>query len=250
MLGWILWLGLEGCGNLPYDPGKDLDGDGFLAADNDCNDDDAAISPLQEELCDGIDNNCDGAVDENITTRWYPDLDGDGHGGDGETGVLRCDPPGGYAPLADDCDDSDPSVFPGAPDRCDGVDNNCDGTVEESQIFYQDADGDGFGNSAEIQEGCNLGAGYVVHPGDCDDSNQLIFPGAQEICDPADQDEDCDGVADDADPSVADAQTWYLDEDGDLFGTDSDAVISCEPQSAMRSGGSSNGQSFRYADDL
>ena len=78
------------------------------------------------EICDGFDNDCDGEVDEDFT--WFTDADGDGFG-DPTTAVVHCTPPQGLVPLGGDCDDTDPTINPGATDLCDGVDRNCDGVL-------------------------------------------------------------------------------------------------------------------------
>lgn len=221
----FLSISLLGCADLPYAPGKDADGDGYLSSDGDCDDADAAIHPNQTERCDGIDNNCDKSVDETITVRWFADLDGDGHGTEGDAGVLRCDPPAGYVITDDDCDDSDATVFPGALDRCDGIDNDCNNLIDETQTYYFDGDGDGFGDINASVEGCAPGADYVAYSGDCDDQSTQSYPGAIEICDGLDN--DCDGQTDDADLSVQGQQIWYLDGDGDGFGDDTDGVYAC-----------------------
>ena len=157
----------------------DLDGDGWPDGDGlDCDDLTPSTYPGAPELCDGIDNDCDGEIDEDAGAEgeWYTDEDGDGFGG---TLVEEpgCDPEAdGYTPDGDDCDDADPNVFPGAPDSCngDGLDNDCDGQIDEDA----DADGDGF--ESELCDG-----------DDCNDEDVNVFPGADELCDGLDN--DCDG---------------------------------------------------------
>lgn len=114
-------------------PSLDPDDDGFTEADGDCAPEDATIYPGATEFCDGVDNNCDGTVDEaeaEDATDWFVDADGDGYGVDGES-VFGCDPGEGYASVAGDCEDLDAQVYPDAPDPCDGEDNNCDGQIDE-----------------------------------------------------------------------------------------------------------------------
>jgi len=103
----------------------DGDGDGFTLSEGDCDDADAAVSPGAEEVCDGVDNNCDGSVDEGVTEVWYPDADGDGFGAD-DAPTEACSRPDGHVPSATDCNDADALVFPGALEVCDGVDTDCD----------------------------------------------------------------------------------------------------------------------------
>ena len=102
-------------------PGQvvDNDGDGF-AAEDDCNDDEAAVNPAAAELCDGVDNNCDLSIDEGF--------DGDGDG------VSTCGADGVAGNSDDDCDDTDIAIYPGAAEICDGSDNNCDGSSDENLV--------------------------------------------------------------------------------------------------------------------
>jgi len=170
----------------------------YVAVRGDCDDADATIYPEAEELCDGLDNNCDASDDLEFSGVWYQDSDLDGYGvGDG---VEHCDDPGeGWSENADDCDDERGDYFPGAPTECDGNDRNCDG-VDDGL----DADGDGY-------RGCE----------ECDDTRPEVNPGEREVCDEENLDEDCDGAADDDDPEgTRDALVWYYDVDGDGFGDD------------------------------
>ncbi|MFO7962810.1 MAG: MopE-related protein [Desulfobacterales bacterium] len=114
----------------------DADGDGYYAEATgcwpvDCDDTDAAINPGAVEVCDGKDNDCDGEVDEGVQNIYYQDADGDGYG-DPMNSIQDCSAPSGYVTDNTDCDDTDASVNPGAAEVCDdGIDNDCDGEVDE-----------------------------------------------------------------------------------------------------------------------
>jgi hypothetical protein len=139
----------------------DRDGDGHFGtacSGDDCDDDDPTAYTGAIEACDGVDNDCDGVVNE--------DRDGDGH-----FDSSLCDD-------GDDCDDDDPLVYPGAPEVCDGIDNNCSGDIDDEE----DTDGDG-----SIDITCSSGD-------DCDDEDPTVRPGAAEICNG--NDDDCDGAPD------------------------------------------------------
>ena len=110
----------------------DTDGDGFPSYEDggtDCDDGNAAVNAEVAETCgDGIDNDCDGEVDEGVV--WYRDADADGYG-DPDAAVSSCDPPAGYVADGTDCDDTDAQVFPAALELCDdGADNDCDGLTD------------------------------------------------------------------------------------------------------------------------
>ncbi len=106
----------------------------LIATSGDCNDEDAAINPGAEDVCDGVDNDCDGQIDEGENnpgcTDYYLDLDGDGNG-TGESKCL-CQPDGLYSATNDsDCDDENAAINPGAEEVYNGVDDNCDGQIDE-----------------------------------------------------------------------------------------------------------------------
>ena len=174
--------------------------DGFVLNDLDCDDFDAEKSPANEEVCDGLDQNCNGEIDEFAidTVFWFPDSDGDGYGPSGSA-ERSCSPPSSSASLAGDCDDSDPNVNPEGIETCNGVDDDCDGLLDESgegdrDTFWRDADGDGFGDPAGRAEACGNPEGYVVNDEDCDDDNGDNFPNNEEFCDGGDN--DCDAEID------------------------------------------------------
>lgn len=98
---------------------------GYVSNSTDCNDLNAAVNPDATEVCDGIDNDCDGQTDEGVQTTFYADVDGDGFGNPLVT-TEACTAPTGFVANNTDCDDNDSNTYPGAPELCDGKDNNCD----------------------------------------------------------------------------------------------------------------------------
>ncbi len=197
---------------------------GESAVDTDCDDGDVAQYPGADEHCDGEDDDCDGLVDGPVSVEaitWYADADGDGYGGTGVSEVA-CEARSGFVDNDGDCDDGDASVYPGASEIvADGVDQDCDG----GEVCYEDADVDGYGNTATITSGdadC-ADAGESSVSDDCDDVLADINPGADEVCNGAD--DDCDGTVDEDD--AVDAVTWYSDADGDGHGVSSDAFTQC-----------------------
>ncbi|MEC7242705.1 MAG: putative metal-binding motif-containing protein, partial [Myxococcota bacterium] len=135
---------LFACGGKPGSDGSDTggpdlsevdkDGDGSTA-DVDCDDSDSTSYPGADELCDGLDNDCDSEVDED-QFEMFLDSDGDGFGDDA-TSVMDCELRPGHVETAGDCDDSNTAVYPGAQEVCDGVDNDCDATTSELGLVEQ-----------------------------------------------------------------------------------------------------------------
>ncbi len=164
---------------------SDIDGDGHPNL-YDCQPYDPAVNPGAVEVCDGVDNNCDGVSDE-------PPACATDNDGDGFTDDV-------------DCDDDNPAVYPGAPEVCDYDDNDCDGVIDEDDVCDTgtppvDADGDGFDVSS-----------------DCDDADPSVYPGATEVCNGVD--DDCDGVIDE--DEVCDTGTPTTGDTGDTGTEDKD----------------------------
>jgi uncharacterized delta-60 repeat protein len=148
------------------------------ATAGDCDDNDTDINPARAEICDGLDNNCNGTIDDGVLLVFYKDLDGDGYT-DGATQV-GCSAPQGYvlSATSGDCNDSDSSMNPGRTEICDNKDNNCNGQIDEGVllVFYRDQDGDGYGYANNSTQACSQPAGYVSNSSDCDDNNANLHP--------------------------------------------------------------------------
>ncbi|MCY1018616.1 MopE-related protein [Pyxidicoccus sp. MSG2] len=195
---------------------------GYVSNSNDCNDSNAAIKPGATEVCDSVDNNCSGAVDEGLATMaWYRDADGDTYGTSTNT-LQKCSQPAGYVSNASDCNDGNGAIKPGATEVCDGTDNNCNGSTDEGVggTWYRDADGDGYGNAGLPTQACSQPSGYVSNSADCNDASTSTRPGASEVCDGADN--NCNGSTDEGVLS-----TYYRDSDGDGYGNTSSSTAAC-----------------------
>ena len=200
---------------------------GYVAEGNDCDDGNPALNPDADEVCDGIDNDCDGQIDESDALDaplWFSDLDGDGFG-DALAGINACEQPSMTTTNGLDCDDTAVEVGPAAAEICDGIDNNCNGLVDDDDVYilnppvyYEDRDGDGYGVGVALQLACYAPPGFAAADGDCDDGDVAVSPAAPEICDGIDN--NCDLEIDDADDDLvlAGAPPWFLDGDGDGFG--------------------------------
>jgi len=186
----------------------DADGsktEGGLCGPIDCNDGDASIHPGAAEVCNGIDDNCDGIVDES-----FPDEDGDG--------VTTC---------AGDCDDTNPAVHPGATEICNGIDDDCDLEIDE-----------GFDQDGDLVTSCN---------GDCDDTNPAVHPGATEICNGID--DDCDAMVDEGFDEDGDGVTTCAGDCNDTVHAGQDASLSLVIDSVANSGAGADMSSDVYVGD-
>ena len=215
---------------LPTEVLADLDQDG-LFADEDCDDQDPSIYPGAEEICDGIDNDCDGQIDEDGLSTFYVDSDGDGFGDASDPGIEDCALGEGYSLDNSDCDDSSAAALPGGVEVCDGLDNDCDGRIDQDASdalsWYEDADGDGFGADDTLTLACEPpDTTWTADPGDCLDSDPQVNPNEDEICDGIDN--DCDGSVD---LDALDGDPYYADRDGDGFGDPASLLVACEQPS-------------------
>ena len=223
---WYLDEDGDGVGGSTSEDACESPSTSHVTAGNDCDDADPLRAPNKAETCDDIDNDCDDAIDENVTVQVYADEDGDGFG-DPNAGALRCSDGDGYVDDNTDCLDTDSSSNPDAEEVCDTVDNDCDNDVDEgTQIpLFVDADNDGYG-AADAGSGCEAGSGESIRGGDCDDTDDTILPGADDV--PGDGiDQDCDGV----DPQVPVGQVCFANDatidlkelvSGELTDTDQD----------------------------
>ena len=151
------------------------------------------------ETCNGVDDNCNGQIDEGF------DVDGDG-----------------YTTCAGDCNDANNAINPGATEICNTADDDCDGQINESvgNTYYADTDGDGYGNAASSTVACTQPSGYVSNSNDCDDNNNAINIGATEVCNTAD--DDCDGQI-----NEGVGNTYYADTDSDGYGNAASSTVAC-----------------------
>jgi subtilisin family serine protease len=160
----------------------DHDGDGYSINEGDCDDNDPTVNPgMSEVTCNGKDDNCDGLID--VVYTYYQDIDGDNYGNP-NVSIQACTAPSGYVSDNADCDDGDANINPGATEICDGIDNDCDGLIDDG--------------IASTPTTCGVGACSSTGTLSCINGALVdtCTPGAPtaEACDGIDN--DCDGLVD------------------------------------------------------
>jgi len=196
----------------------DADADGYTSCESDCDDADGAINPDADEVCDNVDNDCDGVIDNDASDEptFYADTDEDGYG-DASSTLDACEQPDGYTDNSDDCDDGAASVNPDADELCNDIDDDCDASIDEDAAdfgtYYADTDEDGYGDPASTLDACDTPDGYTTDDTDCDDGAASVNPDADELCN--DIDDDCDTSIDE---DATDVVTYYADTDEDGYG--------------------------------
>ena len=191
----------------------------------------AAPDPAQES-CNNIDDDCDGKTDEVDAVGcsiYYADKDDDGLGA-ALAFLCLCEATGDYTTdVVGDCNDLNPTIGEGQPEACNGADDDCDGQIDEVDAagctdYFRDEDGDGYGVSGDTQCLCTALAPYTaVVGGDCNDGDQLSYPGQTEICNGSDT--NCNGVADEAD--AVGCIPYLQDNDDDGYGVTGLAKCLC-----------------------
>lgn len=193
---------------------------GFSTLPDDCDDTSALRSPDLPEICDTVDNDCDGVpdpADSTVTATWYADEDGDGFGTSSRSTVSCAIPTGRWSLYATDCNDTLASVSPAQAERCNGRDDDCNG-LADFEIAPGDLEDDDLDRIADSR--CTP----TPVPADCDDRDSSSGPGGAELCDG--RDNDCDGSVDEMVASFA----YFRDEDGDGYGGGAGGVVvGCVP---------------------
>ena len=185
----------DGCHN-PENTDSCDDGNACTLVDI-CHDGVCVGGPIQPEVCNGFDDDCNGQVDDGASdcTVYYTDWDADGYGVSGESECL-CAPAKPFtATVGGDCNDTNAWSHPGVDDDCNGFDDDCDGVTDPEGAYgckpwYLDADHDGHGTGASKCLCGGTGQYTATQADDCDDNDFDRHPGGH-ACG---KDGDCDGA--------------------------------------------------------
>jgi len=204
------------------------------AVSGDCDDGDMDVNPEAEEACNGKDDDCDGATDEEDAQgcqAFYADQDDDGYGTIDDSQCL-CAPEGVYSTaIPFDCNDQNNLVNPDADEACNGIDDDCDGSTDEEgakgcQDFFLDHDQDGYGLALDSKCLCAPQGDYTAtQKWDCNDNDSGVNPAADETCN--EKDDDCDGATDEE--GATGCALFYPDLDDDGYGPDENEKCLCAP---------------------
>lgn len=188
---------------------------GYVTNSTDCNDNNASANINAIEICNGIDDDCDGLTNEGLTfTTYFADNDGDGFGNPNSS-QNSCTPIIGFVTNNSDCNDSNAQVKPGASEICNLIDDNCNGQINEGLIFvnyYIDSDLDGYGAGTATNSCTPILGNYVTNNLDCNNNNANIRPNATETCNSID--DNCNVLVDEGLLFT----NYFIDTDGDGFG--------------------------------
>ena len=187
---------------------------GYVTNNSDCNDASAIIKPGAVELCNLVDDNCNGQINEGLLfANYYIDTDQDGYGAG--TATNSCTPLfGNYVTNNFDCNNNNANIRPNAIEICNSIDDNCNNLVDDGLTFinyYIDTDGDGFGAGTATNSCTNLGSGYSTNNTDCNNTNAAIRPSASEVCNAID--DNCNSSIDEG----LQFSNYYLDVDHDGY---------------------------------
>jgi len=185
-------------------------GEEFATEGGDCNDLATNVNPNAAEVCNQIDDNCNGETDEPGSggcSIFYHDKDKDTFGDPNDSACLCPPQPAEWIEQAGDCDDASFDIHPGSPELCNAKDDNCNGKTDDEnaegcELFYADGDGDGYGPTQSGKCMCKADAVYkVTKAGDCDDTASDVHPFAPEVCNGVD--DDCNNKTDDGAASTS-----------------------------------------------